>query len=46
MIKYARTHIINILNNFEHELQDSNKRVALDRYLSYYMRSHKSIGSD
>lgn len=46
MYKFVRNHILTILNNFEHELQRSNQRLAFDRFLSEYFRSHKSVGSD
>jgi hypothetical protein len=46
MYKFIRNHILTILNSFEKELHRTNNRVAFDRYLSEYFRTHKSVGSN
>lgn len=46
MHKFIKKHILTVLDNFSYELKDSSNRVALDRYLSFYLKSHKSLGSD
>lgn len=46
MYKFIRNHILTILNGFEKEVERTSNRVAFDRYLSDYFRTHKSVGSN